>query len=85
MSYDPLKRDSSWQMIAPGLYMDPAGYGHIFPDEFLAFLTAEHPEAGFDPNCETDYNLVVQEFQAAMRRQCPGIQFKIVKHEKVQH
>ena len=85
MSYDPLKRDSSWQMIAPGLYMDPAGYGHIFPDEFIAFLSAEHPEAGFDLNSENDYKLVLQEFQEVMRRKCPGMQFKIVKHEREQH
>jgi hypothetical protein len=85
MSYDPLKRDPSWKMIAPGLYMDPAGYWHIFPDELLAFLSAEHPEAGFDPSCEKDYNLVVQEFQEALRRECPGMQFKIVKHEREQH
>ena len=80
-----LKRDSSWEMFAPGLYVDPAGYGHIFPDELLVFLSLAHPEAGFDPNSLDDYNLVVYEFEQALRKQYPGMQFKIVTHEREQH
>jgi hypothetical protein len=72
-------------MLAPGLYFDPAGYGHIFPDELLAYLSLAHPEAGFDPNSENDYNMVVWEFEQTLHAMCPGMQFKIVKHEREQH
>lgn len=85
MSYDPLKRDSSWQMFAPGLYIDPEGCGHVFPDELLAYLSVAHPEVGFDPNSEDDYGIVVYEFQEIFRREHPGMPIKIVKHEREQH
>lgn len=78
MSYDPLKRDSSWKMFVPGLYVDPAGYGHVFPDEFLAFLAHKHPEAGFDPESKDDYDLIVR----WMREAFPDVPFKMVKHER---
>lgn len=78
MPYDPLKRDSSWQMVFPGLYIDPAGFGHIFPDEFLAFLSREHPEAGFDPSSKSDYDLIVNFMQTNL----PDVPIKFVKHER---
>lgn len=78
MSYNPLKRDSSWQLVLPGLYIDPAGFGHIFPDEFVAFLSVAHPEAGFDPNLKSDYDLVVN----FMRTNFPDVPIKFVEHER---
>lgn len=78
---DRLRRDSSWQMILPGAYIDPDGCGHLFPDEVVAFLKMEHPEAGFDFT-KDDYDLIVERFRAAVLEQCPGIEFKFMKHER---
>lgn len=44
MTYDPRKRDSTWTMVLPGLYLDPKGAGHIFPDEICAELDIEYTE-----------------------------------------
>ena len=82
MSYDPLKRDSSWHMVLPGCYVDPAGHGHLFPDEFLAFLQVRHPEAGFDPNSKEDYDMVVNQMVRIWQQENPGAEFKIVRHER---
>ena len=81
MTYDPLKRDSTWTMIEPGCYIDPAGRGHIFPDEIVAQLQIDHPEAGFDFSRE-DYDLIVQAAMAMMRAQSPGVNIQIVRHER---
>ena len=78
MSFDPLKRDSTWFMLLPGLYLDPGGAGHIFPDEFLAFLQVQHPEAGFDPTSREDYDLLVD----FLKETFPGKKFQIVRHER---
>lgn len=85
MSYDPLKRDSSWQMVVPGCYLDPAGCGHLFPDELLAFLSVAHPEAGFDPNSETDYDLVVKVYSEMLRKLSPNTETVFVEHERQKH
>lgn len=82
MSYDPLKRDSTWTPLWPGCYIDPAGLGHLFPDEFLAFLSVAHPEAGFDANSETDYDLVVATYSQVVKEMYPGLEIKIVQHER---
>lgn len=82
MSYDPLKRDSSWQMILPGCYIDQAGCGHFFPDELLAFLSAAHPEVGFDPNSKTHYDMVVKICAEQLQQICPGVGIVIAKHER---
>lgn len=83
MTYDPLKRDSSWQMVQPGCYIDPAGCGHLFPDEVLAFLSVTHPEAGFDPTSKADYDMVVKVYSDLLRELAPNIKaIVIVKHER---
>lgn len=81
MTYDPLKRDSSWLMVLPGLYIDPAGFGHIFPSEFVAFLAVNHPEAGFDPESKSDYDLVVNWVQTNF----PDVPIKFVNHERLEN
>ena len=83
MSYDPLKRDSTWQKLQPGCYLDPEGYGHLFPDEVLAFLSVTHPEAGFDPNSKDDYDTVVEVFSNLLRELAPNVKaIVVVKHER---
>jgi hypothetical protein len=85
MAFNLLKRDSTWRMVLPGCYIDPAGSAHIFPDEILATLSVLHPEVGFDPNSKRDYDIVVYEFQQILLRDHPGRQFKILKHEREEH
>lgn len=73
---DPRKRTSSWQMIHPGLYVDPEGCGHIFPDEVLATL-------GF-PYTEENYQIVVSAFRElcdSVRPDMP-ITVTILQHER---
>lgn len=83
MSYDPLKRDSSWQKVMPGGYIDPEGHGHLFPCELLAFLSVAHPEAGFDPNSQDDYDMVVKVYVEALRQLAPNIKALVfVEHER---
>src|SRR6266705_2253072 len=48
---NPVKRESAWRMIQPGLYVDEQGYGHLFPNEVLE-------EVGL-PYSEENYNIVV--------------------------
>lgn len=81
MTFDPTKRDSSWTMLRPGLYLDPAGGGHIFPDEILAYLQITHPEAGFNFSRE-DYDLLVETFLEMVREQCPQMRVNFIKHER---
>jgi hypothetical protein len=81
MTYDPMKRDSTWTMIEPGCYIDPAGRGHIFPDEVVAQLQIDHPEAGFDFSRE-DYDLIVRAAMAMMRAQSPEANIQFVRHER---
>jgi hypothetical protein len=82
MSYDPHKRDASWQMIQPGCYLDPAGHAHLFPDEILAFLAAMHPGVGFNPNSKDDYDLVVKMFVEQLNRIKPGQITKFIRHDR---
>lgn len=81
MAYDPLKRDSSWTMVQPGCWIDPAGYGHIFPDEIVAEMQRQHPEAGFNFSKE-DYEGIVATFVHLMRKRNPALQFVVAKHER---
>ena len=83
LPYDPLKRDSSWQMIQPGCYLDPEGYGHLFPDEVLAFLSVAHPGAGFDPSSKRDYDMVVEVFSELVRELRPEVKgIVVVRHQR---
>lgn len=83
MSFNPLKRDSTWQKVMPGGYIDPAGHGHLFPCELLAFLSVVHPEAGFDPNSESDYDMVVKVYSELLRKLAPNIMAIVfVEHER---
>lgn len=73
MTYKPtrLERDSGWRMIQPGLYIDPDGCGHVFPDEICA-------ELGWPYDAE-NYRLIVE----ALRRILPtGMPLRIVQHER---
>ena len=81
MTFNPLKRDSTWRMVLPGLYFDPAGAGHIFPDEFLAYLALQHPEKGFDPTSQEDYDGLVN----FLLKTFPDRKFQIVRHERETH
>jgi hypothetical protein len=81
VSYDPAKRDSSWRMIEPGCYIDPAGRGHIFPDEVVAYLQTAHPEAGFNFSRE-DYDLIVETFVAMMRAHFQDINVQFIRHTR---
>lgn len=83
MTYNPLKRDSTWQRVMPGGYIDPQGHGHLFPDELLAFLSVAHPEAGFDPNSRSDYEMVVKVYSDLLRKFAPNIKAIVfVEHER---
>lgn len=64
-------RDSRWRMIKPGLYVDPNGFGHVFPDEVCA-------ELGW-PYTRENYEIVV----AAMRRFVGLENVIIADHERV--
>lgn len=78
MTYDPHRRDPSWKMVVPGCYIDPAGYGHIFPHEILTELRAKYPQLGFNPLSESDYEQVVTIFVKMMRTLNSSAEFKII-------
>lgn len=82
MTYDPHKRESSWTMIQPGCYVDPAGMAHLFPDEVVAELDRLFPHAGFDACSQDDYELVVRMFTEQFRRDHPGLEIRFVEHER---
>jgi hypothetical protein len=81
MSYDPMKRDASWTMVRPGLYVDPAGIGHVFPDEVIAQLQIDSPDAGFDFTPE-DYDLIVSTVVNLVSSKSPGSWVKFVRHDR---
>jgi hypothetical protein len=85
VTFDPSKRDSTWTQVLPGCYFDPAGAPHLFPDEFLAYLSVAHPEAGFDPNSKADYDAVVAHFTAVIRGLDPGAAICMIEHEREQN
>ena len=80
MTFDPLKRDSTWRMFQPGCWIDPAGQPHIFPDEVIAELCRRNPGAGFDALSREDYDLVVRVFTEMMRCAHPEAEICRVKH-----
>lgn len=80
MTFDPAKRDSSWTMVQPGCYVDPAGCTHLFPDEVVAYLQIMHPEAGFG-HTNSDYDLIVAMFVRELRNS-PGMTVKFIRHER---
>lgn len=83
MPYDPKKRDRSWTMIQPGCWIDPAGCGHIFPDEVLAHLQVTFPAAGFDPRSKRDYDLVVDVYLEEIRTIFPAVEFvEFIRHDR---
>ena len=77
MTYDPLRRDSTWTMFKPGCYLDPAGRAHLFPDELIAHLQRTFPEVGFQMS---DRELVVATFLRALRGVHPEIKVYFVEH-----
>jgi hypothetical protein len=79
MTYDPRKRDSSWQMIQPGCYLDPSGRAHLFPDEVIAYLQTQHPEIGFGPE---DLRLVVQVMREILVHDYPQMIMRFIEHER---
>lgn len=70
---DIRKRDSSWTMFKPGLYFDPAGNAHVFPDEVIAELSRLHPEVPW--NYDDDYWLILRYYQQEL-----GENVKIIQH-----
>jgi hypothetical protein len=80
MTFDPRKLDSSWTMIQPGCYMDPAGATHLFPDEIVAYLQIMHPECGFR-HSKADYDLIVGLFIRELSKK-PGMTVKFIRHER---
>jgi hypothetical protein len=82
-NYDPKRRDSTWRMIQPGCYVDPAGRAHIFPDEVLAFLREMHPNAGFDPASRSDYDLVVETYRRTLQAMGYEPQLIFIEHERI--
>lgn len=53
------KPDPGWTMVQPGCYIDPAGHGHVFPEEVIAEMQCRHPEMGFE-HSRADYELVLR-------------------------
>jgi hypothetical protein len=82
MTYGPHRRDGSWQMIQPGCYIDPAGCAHLFPDEVLAELHRQFPEAGFDACDPNDWDMVTALFAEQLRVKNPDLEVRLVKHER---
>lgn len=74
---DVTKRDSTWMMFKPGLYIDPEGNGHVFPDEIVATLKLLFPEVPWD--YEEDYDLIVQVCRDQLGSDCP---IKFIKHTR---
>lgn len=64
------KRDATWNMVRPGLYVDAAGHGHVFPDEICAELNW--------PYTPENYLIIVD---AVKRLMSPGF-VQIVAHER---
>jgi hypothetical protein len=84
MIYDKRKRDSTWTLLSPGCYLDPEGYAHIFPDEIIAHLQSEYPEAGFNMSKE-DYDMVVKLYMEAIRDRFGEVALQFLKHEREQN
>lgn len=42
------KRDKTWTMVKTGLWTDPAGHGHWFPDEVAAELGIPYTKQNYD-------------------------------------
>lgn len=57
---DPRVRTKDWTMFATGLYTDPDGMVHIFPDEICAELEIPYTEA--------NYRMIVETFTQDMPR-----------------
>lgn len=78
------KRDSSWTMFRPGLYLDPDGNAHVFPDEVIAEMQRLFPEVPWDVNSQADYDLCVRAFQDSLRE--AGLRpATFIKHEREQN
>jgi hypothetical protein len=80
MTYDPRKRDSTWTMIQPGCYLDPAGRSHLFPDEVIAYLQHAYPDAGFEMS---DRAWVAKAFVEMLRKQFPDVEVHFIEHERL--
>lgn len=76
MSFDPSVRDpKTWQMLAPGLWIDPAGEAHWFPDEVAAALDI--------PYTEETYSEII-ECIAMMSRMIlgEGLEMRLLQHTR---
>lgn len=76
MPHDLHRRTQHWKEIAPGLWLDPEGFVHIFPDEVCAHVGI--------PYTEENYKLVVEVFTEDMPRILGVVPkgFKFIKHER---
>jgi len=82
-AYDPARRDASWQMIQPGLYVDPAGHGHVFPDEVLAYMQVIYPDAGFHATDPEDLKLVMKVARDLFHNHKVDVQ--LIHHHRTKH
>jgi hypothetical protein len=77
------KRDSTWHMVLPGLYVDPHGYGHVFPDEVIAELQTRYP--GIRWNLDEDINVFLDALKEAYAAVRPGYKIEFAMHEREKH
>ena len=66
------QRDAGWHMVKVGLYIDPEGFGHVFPDEICA-------ELGW-PYTEENYLIIIE---GLLRLLPPGMPLKLIRHERI--
>lgn len=53
------KRDKTWTMVAPGLWTDPSGESHWFPDEVAAELGVPYTRENYDAIMEAIREMTV--------------------------
>ena len=70
------KRDASWTMVRPGLYVDPDGYGHVFPDEVIAELKRLYPQIPWSYPEDREAILTV------LREQLPDVELEFAIHTR---
>ena len=76
MTFDPSKRTADWTMLAPGVYLDPAGFSHLFPDEICAHMGI--------PYTKENWKMIVETFTEDMPRLLglKPMKMKLLYHER---
>ena len=70
------KRNANWTMVRPGLYLDPDGNGHVFPDEVIAELKQLYPQIPW--RFPEDRELILE----VLREQMPSIELEFAIHTR---